>query len=54
MIYKYITLKERILLEQYNKDGISIKQITKNLNRHISTIYREFKRNKTVSKTYCQ
>lgn len=48
MTYTYITPKERILVEQYKKDGLPIKQIAINLNRHISTIYRELKRNQTV------
>ena len=49
MIYKHFTTKERILLEQHKKDNLPIKQIAANLNRHISSIYREFKRNTNIN-----
>lgn len=45
MKYKQITSEDRYILSTLRKQGLSIAQIAKHLNRHRSTIYRELDRN---------
>lgn len=41
---KCLTLENRVQLEARLKDGMSIKDATKDMGMHVSTIYRELKR----------
>lgn len=47
MKHTKLTKKERELLNQWKKEGISNKECARRLSRHVSTIGRELKRNKT-------
>ena len=42
--YKHLTERDRYRLEGYLESGLTVKQIAKKLNSHISTVYREIKR----------
>lgn len=46
MKYKQLTRKERYLISEYKAMGYKIKKMANLLGRHISTIYRELKRNR--------
>ena len=46
MTYQQLTQEERIIIYVYRKAGFSVEFIAEEINRHKSTIYREFKRNK--------
>ena len=48
MKHTKITQTERELLSQWKKEGLSNNECAKRLSRHVSTIGRELKRNKTV------
>lgn len=43
--YKHLSFAERVKIETYLNEGFSPKEIANKLNRHLSTIYREIKRN---------
>ncbi|HGS5784086.1 TPA: helix-turn-helix domain-containing protein, partial [Vibrio parahaemolyticus] len=45
MNYTHLTENERYMMSALRKQGISVVNIAKELGRHKSTIYREFKRN---------
>ena len=47
---KKLNQEERILIEVRLKDGWSLKDIAKELNRSLSTISREIKRNRMVER----
>ena len=47
MHHAKLTLTERELISQWRKGGIANKEIARKLSRHILTIRRELKRNKT-------
>ena len=47
MKHTKLTQKERELLSQWKKEGLSNKQCAKRLSRHVATIGRELQRNKT-------
>lgn len=47
MKHKKLTQTERELLSQWKKEGLSNKKCARRLSRHVSTIGRELKRNKT-------
>lgn len=42
--YKHLTERDRYRLEGYLESGLTVKQVAKKLNSHISTIYREINR----------
>ena len=42
--YKHLTERDRYRLEGYLETGLTVKQVARKLNSHISTIYREIKR----------
>lgn len=42
--YKHLTERDRYRLEGYLETGLTVKQIARKLNSHISTVYREIKR----------
>ena len=46
MTYKQLTYEERIILITLKQQGLSIREIGNQINRHASTIYRELKRNR--------
>lgn len=46
--YKHFTEKERYKLEGYLEAKLSVKEITRRLNKHLATIYREIKRGQVV------
>lgn len=46
MTYKQLTYEERIILITLKQQGLSIRNIAKQLGRHFSTLYRELSRNR--------
>lgn len=50
--YKHLNYEERIILQTYRKEGYSISDIARKLNRHKSTISREIRRNSIVQRNY--
>ena len=50
MNYKHITTNERCCIANFLSLGLSLRKIAKHLNRNISTISREVKRNSTNGK----
>lgn len=46
MIYKQLTYEERIILITLKQQGLSIRAIAHQLDRHFSTLYRELSRNR--------
>lgn len=46
MTYQQITYEERIILITLKRQGLSIREIARQINRHFSTIYRELNRNR--------
>ena len=49
MSYYHLTIDERCCIYNFRKSGLSLREIAKALNRNVSTISRELKRNKYVS-----
>lgn len=49
MSYYHLTIDERCCIYNFHKSGLSLREIAKALNRNVSTISRELKRNKYVS-----
>lgn len=50
---KYLTEKERYVIEKMLKKNIPVKEIAESIGKHKSTVYREIKRGKTVQKDSC-
>lgn len=50
MNYKHITISERCYIANFLSLGWSLRKIVKHLNRNVSTILREIKRNSTNGK----
>ena len=50
MNYKHITTNERCCIANFLSLGLSLRKIAKHLNRNVSTISREVKRNSTNGK----
>ena len=50
MNYKHITTHERCCIANFLSLGLSLRKIAKHLNRNVSTISREVKRNSTNGK----
>ena len=50
MNYNHLTINERACIYQFLELGMSMRQIAKGLNRSVSTISRELKRNKCGKK----
>ena len=50
MNYKHITTNERCCIANFLSLGLSLRKIAKHLNRNVSTISREGKRNSTNGK----
>ena len=49
MSYYHLTIDERCCICNFRKSGLSLREIAKALNRNVSTISRELKKNKYVS-----
>ena len=46
MTYQQLTYEERIILITLKQQGLSIRDIARQINRHFSTVYRELDRNR--------
>lgn len=52
MSYTHITIEERKSLQEFKREGLSIREIARRLDRSASSISRELKRNGNKDKTY--
>lgn len=46
MVYKHLTMTDRLRIERWLKEGLKVREIADKLRVHISTVYRELKRGK--------
>ena len=52
MSYTHFTKEERESLQEFKKEGLSMREMARRLDRSPSSISREFKRNSNKDKTY--